>query len=194
MSGGQPRYFATPAAWRRWLEGNHQSADELWVGFHKRSTGTPSISWPEAVDEALCHGWIDGIRKRLDDARYMIRFTPRRAGSTWSAVNMRRFEELSAEGRVQPAGRAAWARRRADRSGTYSYERTSPARLPRAWEAELRADTRAHRFWIEQPPSYRRACTHWISSAKREATRRRRMDILLADCAAGQRIRPLQRP
>jgi len=188
----RPRFFATPAAFRRWLERHHDSETELWVGFHKRATGKPSLTWPQSVDEALCFGWIDGLRKRLDDESYVIRFTPRQAKSTWSAVNLRRMEELLAEGRVAPAGRDAHARRTAERTGIYSYEQRHTARFDPELEKRLRADPDAWSYFQAQAPWYRRTATFWVMSAKREATRSRRLDQLLAACAAGRAIPPLE--
>ena len=186
------RFFRDPAAWRAWLEANHDKADELWVGYHKVGSGKPSITWPESVDEALCFGWIDGVRRSIDVGRYEIRFTPRRPGSTWSAVNIARMKELTGAGRVHPAGAAAFARRKDDRSAIYSYEQRKGAKLERAEAARLRADGKAWTFWQAQPPSYRKTATYWVTSAKQPATRARRLATLIADSAAGQRIAPLR--
>jgi uncharacterized protein YdeI (YjbR/CyaY-like superfamily) len=187
------KYFKSANDFRRWLEKNHATTQELWVGYHKRSSKQPSITWPESVDEALCFGWIDGIRKRVDDDRFVIRFTPRKPGSTWSAVNVKRVEELEAMGLMQPAGRAALARRQADRSGSYSYEQR-PADLPEEYLARLRADERAWAFWQAQPPGYRKTATWWVVSAKREETRQRRLVELVEECANGRRVGPLAGP
>jgi len=184
------RYFATPAALRAWFARHHSRAKELWLGFHKRATGTPSVTWPESVDEALCVGWIDGMRKSLGEARYVIRFTPRRPGSRWSLVNLRRVKALEREGRMQPAGRDAFERREAKKTGTYAYEREH-AKFSGAQQSALRANAAAWRFWSAQPPGYRRLATFWVASAKREETRARRLAILIADSAAGRRIGPL---
>ncbi len=195
MPALEPRdvhFFATPGDFRAWLAANHATAEALWVGFHKKGSGRPSITWPESVDEALCYGWIDGLRQRLDDERYTIRFTPRRPGSLWSAVNTRRAQALSAEGRMQPAGLAAFAARDEAKSRLYSYE-NRPEGLEPAYEAALRADEAAWAYWQAQPPHYRRGAAHWIMSAKREATRRQRLATLIADSAAGQRIAPFRR-
>ena len=188
-----PTYFSTPADWRSWLERHHESAPELWVGFHKRSTGRPSITWPEAVDQALCFGWIDGVRKRIDEDRYTIRFTPRRRTSVWSNVNVGRMEELIAGNLVHPAGHAAYQARRAARSGIYAYEQRETARLPPAMERELKRNAKAWSFFRGQPPGYRRIASWWVISAKQEETRRRRLAALIADSAAGRRIQPLRR-
>jgi uncharacterized protein YdeI (YjbR/CyaY-like superfamily) len=188
----EPTFFATPADFRAWLERHHESHSELIVGFHKRGSGRPSITWPEAVDQALCFGWIDGVRRRIDDASYSIRFTPRKARSTWSAVNIRRMKELVEEGLVAPAGLAAFERRADDRSAIYSYEQRKAARLEPDQERRLRADERAWAFFEAQPPSYRRAAIHWITSAKKPETRERRLAQLIECSAAGEPVPPLR--
>lgn len=189
----KPRYFATPAALRAWFAHHHPRARELWLGFHKRASGRPSVTWPEAVDEALCVGWIDGVRKSLDESRYVIRFTPRRPGSRWSLVNVRRVRALTRAGRMRPAGRAAFAKADVARTGTYSYEREH-AHFSSAQLAEFRRHPAAWRFFEAQPPGYRRIVTHYVVSAKRAETQARRLAILIADSAAGRRIGLLQRP
>jgi uncharacterized protein YdeI (YjbR/CyaY-like superfamily) len=186
-------YFESPEAFRAWLAEHHATATELWVGFHKKHTGRPSLDWAQSVDQALCFGWIDGIRKRVDDDRFVIRFTPRKPGSNWSAVNIGRVAELEAMGLMQPAGRAAFARRREQQSGIYSYEQR-PADLPEAYAARLRADERAWAFWQGQPPGYRKTATWWVVSAKQEETRLRRLASLIDECANGRRIGPLVGP
>jgi uncharacterized protein YdeI (YjbR/CyaY-like superfamily) len=189
----EPTFFATPAALRAWFAKHHATAKELWVGFHKRATGTPSITWPESVDEALCVGWIDGVRRSLGEASYVIRFTPRRPTSRWSLVNVRRVKALAKEGRMRPAGRAAFALADEKKTGTYSYEREH-ASFTRAQLAALRRNAAAWRFWNAQPPWYRRVATHWVTSAKREETRARRLATLIAGSAAGHRIGILRLP
>lgn len=189
----QPTFFATPADFRAWLEANHTSATELIVGFHKVGSGRPSITWPESVDEALCVGWIDGIRRRIDDASYSIRFTPRKAGSNWSAVNVRRIDELIRQGRVLPAGLAAYAKRTDAKTGVYSFEQREEAQLDAAYVKRFRADRAAWQFWQAQPPGYRKTATHWVMSAKRTDTREKRLATLIADSAAGERIALLRR-
>ena len=181
------KFFRTPADLRRWFEKNHETVEELWVGFLKKDTGRPSITWPEAVDEALCVGWIDGIRKRIDEESYKIRFTPRRAGSIWSAVNIRRVAELKKEGRMRPEGLAAFSKKRENRSGIYSYEQR-PGELPEPYASVLAADARAAGFLAAQPPSYRKLMTWWIVSAKKEETRMSRLEKLVAACHAGKRL------
>ena len=181
------KFFRTPADLRRWFEKNHATVEELWVGFLKKDTGRPSITWPESVDEALCVGWIDGIRKRIDEESYRIRFTPRRPGSIWSAVNIRRVAELKKEGRMRPGGLAAFSKKRENRSGTYSYEQR-PGELPEPYAGALAADARAAGFLAAQPPSYRKLVTWWIVSAKKEETRMSRLEKLAAACHAGKRL------
>jgi uncharacterized protein YdeI (YjbR/CyaY-like superfamily) len=188
----EPTFFATPADFRAWLERHHESHSELIVGFHKRGSGRPSITWPEAVDQALRFGWIDGVRRRIDDASYSIRFTPRKARSTWSAVNIRRMKELVDEGLVAPAGMAAFERRADDRSAIYSYEQRKAARLEPDQERRLRADERALVFFEAQPPSYRRAAIHWVTSATKPETRERRLAQLIECSAAGEPVPPLR--
>lgn len=183
----RPRLFRTPAEFRRWLERHHSSASELLVGFYKVGTGRASISWPEAVDEALCFGWIDGIRRRVDDSSYTIRFTPRRPGSIWSAVNVRRARELSARGRMAAAGLQAFEARRPNRSGRYSYEQR-PAALVAPYSGMLGRNPRARKFFEAQAPSYRRAATWWVLSAKKEETRLKRARTLVGLSARGELI------
>ena len=180
------RFFRSPAEFRKWLEKNHGSAAELWVGFHKKATGEPSLTWPESVDEALCVGWIDGVRKRVDDARYRIRFTPRRKGSVWSAINIRRVAELTAEGRMKPAGLAAFELRKENRSGIYAYEQRS-AEIPEPYASELRKHRKASKFFAAQPAGYRKQASWWVVSAKQEATRAARLAKLIAALERGER-------
>jgi uncharacterized protein YdeI (YjbR/CyaY-like superfamily) len=185
-----PRFFAKPAAWRAWLEKNHTKHTELWVGFWKVGTGKPSITWPQSVDEALCFGWIDGLRRGIDETCYMIRFTPRKATSIWSNVNLKRFDELAKQGLVSAAGRAAWEKRSAERSGIYAYE-VLHAPLDRKVERALRAEARAWKWFQAQTPGYRRLAGHWPMRAKREETRERRLATLVDCCRKGEFIPPL---
>ncbi len=180
-----PTFFATPLALRKWFAKNHESATELWVGFYKRDTGKPSITWPESVDEALCVGWIDGIRKSLGDESYMIRFTPRRPGSVWSAVNIKRIAVLEKEGRMLAAGREAFGKRREYRSAIYSYEQR-PQELPEPYASRFSKNKKAWSFFQAQIPSYRKTITWWVLSAKKEETRRQRLDALIAMSARGE--------
>jgi uncharacterized protein YdeI (YjbR/CyaY-like superfamily) len=187
----EPTFFATPAAFRAWFEAHHETAAELLVGFYKKGSGRPSITWPESVEQALCFGWIDGVRRRIDDQAYSIRFTPRKPASVWSKVNVAKVAELQAAGLMRPAGLAAFERRRV--SGVYSFERDEPATLTPEQEARLRADATAAAWFDAQAPSYRRAAIHWVTSAKRPETRERRFAQLLADSAAGRTVPPLTR-
>jgi uncharacterized protein YdeI (YjbR/CyaY-like superfamily) len=189
----QPKFFKSPAAFRAWLQKNHARAGELIVAYYKRGTGKPSITWPESVDEALCFGWIDGVRRSLSDEAYTVRFTPRRATSHWSAVNIGRVAELERLGKMTDAGRAVFAARRADKTALASHERTEEAKLTKAEEAALRSNGAAAEFFDAQPPWYRRSAKHWIVSAKRDETRARRLAALIADSAAGRTIKPLTR-
>jgi uncharacterized protein YdeI (YjbR/CyaY-like superfamily) len=186
MATPDPEFFSSAAQWRSWLEQHHDTADELVVGFWKKGTGKPSMSWSESVDEALCFGWIDAIRRRIDDESYSIRFTRRKPTSTWSAVNVAKMAELEAAGRMADAGRAAFAKRRESRTGTYSYEQQGDVDFD---DSALRADRAAWDYWTKAAPSYRKVCMHWVTSAKRPETRDKRMTELVADCAAGQKIR-----
>jgi uncharacterized protein YdeI (YjbR/CyaY-like superfamily) len=187
-------FFTTPAEFGAWLEANHAQASELWVGFHKKGSGLPSMTWPEAVDEALCFGWIDGVRKSIDETSYANRFTPRKSRSTWSAININRVQELGAEGRMRPAGLRAFAARAEELSGIYSYEQRNAAELGDAYERQFRANHAAWDFFQAQAPSYRKAAIWWVVSAKREETRQRRLSVLIDDSAAGRRIASLTRP
>ncbi|MBC8021643.1 MAG: YdeI/OmpD-associated family protein [Burkholderiales bacterium] len=186
------RYFATPADFRAWLSKNHATAPELWVGFHKVHTGMPSITWPQSVDEALCFGWIDGLRKSLGEGAYAIRFSPRRPRSIWSNVNTRRVAELTKLGLMRPAGLAAFKLRDPARAGIYSSEAREAAFEP-ALEKTFRAHRAAWKFFNAQPPGYRRVATHWVTSAKREETRAKRLKQLIDDSASGLRLALLRR-
>ena len=183
----KPTFFATPEQFRAWLERNHEKTPELLVGFYKKDSGKPSITWPESVDEALSFGWIDGIRRRIDDESYSIRFTPRRKGSIWSAVNIRRMESLINAGRVSPAGMRAWEARDEARSRVYSFE-NAPRELPPADEKKFRANRKAWKFFSEQPPGYRRQMIFRVTSAKREETCARRLEKLIEASANGLRL------
>ncbi len=189
----KPRFFRTAAQWRAWLAANHATAPELLVGFHKLASGKPSITWPESVDEALCHGWIDGVRRRIDETSYSIRFSPRRPTSIWSAVNIRRFGELEAEGRVEEAGRQAFAHRKENRSGIYAYEQRKDT-FDEPYLSRFRTARRAFAFFEAQPAGYRKLTIWWVVSAKREATREKRLAQLIECCAAGRRLPGLERP
>ena len=185
------RFFATPEELRDWFDANHETAVELWLGYYRKSTGRPSVDWSQAVDEALCVGWIDGVRRSVDDTSHVQRFTPRRKGSTWSAINVAKVASLTKAGRMRPAGLAAFEARTAANTAIYSYERAAAAFSPDE-EARLRADPAAWADWEARPPSYRRAVTHWVTSAKGAATRERRLAALIADSAAGRKVGPMR--
>ena len=185
-------YFAHPDEFREWLEQHHDTARELWVGFHKKETGRPSLTWPQSVDEALCFGWIDGIRKSVSTEAYVIRFTPRKPTSIWSNVNIRKVEALVENGRMRPAGLRAFEARDAKKSGIYAFEQRKKARLAPVEEKAFRANKTAWKFFQAQPPGYRQIASWWVISAKRAETRARRLAILIGDSAAGRRIRQLQ--
>ena len=180
-----PKFFRTPSDLRAWFEQHHTTAKELLVGYYKKSSGRPSIDWPQSVDEALSVGWIDGIRRSLDAERYTIRFTPRKPTSIWSAVNIRRATALAKEGRMHPAGLAAFKARRENRSGVYSYEKR-PERLPSPYRDLLEKHKPACVYFDAQPPSYRRAVIWWVVSAKQEETRMRRLRTLIDLCARAE--------
>jgi uncharacterized protein YdeI (YjbR/CyaY-like superfamily) len=188
----KPRFFRSPDELRRWLEKNGTTQGELWVGFHNRRSGRAGLAYKQALDEALCFGWIDGVRHNVDDGRYTIRFTPRRARSIWSLVNIERMKELIALDRVTPAGREAFARRDPRRSGVYSFERAA-ASLGPAFERRFRANADAWAYFQSQPPWYRRTSTYWVTSAKKEETRLRRLETLIARSAEGLPIKELDR-
>jgi uncharacterized protein YdeI (YjbR/CyaY-like superfamily) len=185
------QFFEDPAAWRAWLEAHHADEREVWVGYWRRGTGRPSLTWAESVDQALCFGWIDGVRKRIDDERYTNRFTPRRPGSTWSKVNVGRVEELTSLGLMHPAGLTAFEARDEARSGVYSFEQRRDPQLSPEQEALFHADADAWAWFERQPPSYRRTAIWWVISAKRAETQARRLTTLIADSGQGRRIAPL---
>ena len=178
-------FFRSPAEFNRWLKQHHATAKELWVGFYKKNSGKPSITWPESVDEALCFGWIDGIRKSVDDASYTIRFSPRKPTSIWSAINIKRAQELIQEGRMQPNGLKAFEARRENRSGIYSYEQRRP-QLDEPYESMLRKNKRAWDFFQAQSPSYRKKVSWYVVSAKKEETRLKRLERLIEDWTRGR--------
>jgi uncharacterized protein YdeI (YjbR/CyaY-like superfamily) len=190
----RPRFFARPEEFRAWLEGNHETAKELLVGFHKKGSGKPSITWPDSVEQALCFGWIDGVRRSLGDDSYTIRFTPRKPSSTWSRANLEKVEELKRLGLMRPAGLRIYEERREARTGVYSYEQRETAALPAEYEERLRANAAAWDFWTSRPPSYRKAAVWWVVSAKREETRERRLARLIGDSQKGRTVPPLTPP
>ncbi len=192
-SDPKPLFFATPKDFRAWLRVNHRSAVEQWVGFYRKDSGRPSITWPESVDEALCIGWIDGVRKSVDASSYMVRFTPRKATSTWSAVNIARVAELTRAKRMRPAGLKAFEQRTEAKSGIYAYEQRQHAALKPAAEKIFRTDAAAWDFFQAQPAGYRKTATWWVVSAKREETRTKRLATLMQDSKAGARLKQLRR-
>jgi uncharacterized protein YdeI (YjbR/CyaY-like superfamily) len=190
----KPVFFPSATDWRAWLEEHHEKHQELWVGFHKKDSGKPSISWPEAVDGALCFGWIDGVRKSLDESSYVIRFTPRRPRSVWSAVNIKRMGALTSMGLMRPAGVQAFGRRTGNRSEIYAYEQRKGAKLSGAYEKGFRAHKKAWKFFQACPPWYRRTSSWWVISAKKQETRRKRLGQLIEASEQGRPIRELARP
>ena len=183
-----PIFFETPAQLRDWFDANHETATELWLGSHKKATGKPTVSWSESVDEALCVGWIDSVRFSLDAERSAQRFTPRRKGSNWSAINVRKVAALRADGRMRPAGEAAFALRRDDRTAIYSFEQDGMPVLPDEDEARFRSNEAAWAWFSAKSPSFRKQALHWVTSAKRAETRERRLAALIEDSAAGRPI------
>jgi uncharacterized protein YdeI (YjbR/CyaY-like superfamily) len=182
-----PIFFKRQAEYRAWLEKNHDKATELWIGFWKKSTGKPTLTWQECVDQSLCFGWIDGIRKSIDAHSYKQRVTPRRATSMWSQININRVGELTAAGHMRPAGLAAFQKR--DAKKTYSGEAGKDViPLGKAYESRLRKNKKAAVFWDAQPPGYRRLAGWFVMSAKQEETRQRRLATLITDSAAGRRL------
>ena len=182
----QPTYFAAEADFRHWLADHHERAAELLVGFWKKGSGKPSIDWPQARDQALCFGWIDGVRKSLGDDSYTIRFTPRRKGSIWSKVNVERYDALTADGLMTPEGVRAYEENK-HKSGLYSYERPL-AELTDAEQAQFRGNKGAWSDWEKRPPGYRKVVLHWITSAKKPETRAKRLAELVKDSEAGRKI------
>lgn len=189
----KPRFFSTQAKFRAWLEKNHDKSQELWVGYYKKGSGKPSITWPESVDEALCFGWIDGIRKGLDELSYTIRFTPRKPRSTWSAVNIKRARQLIDLGLMHPAGWRAYEARSDEKSAIYSYEQRHAGKLDPGYERQFKANGKAWEYFQAQPPSYRKAAIWWVISAKKEDTRQKRLARLIEDSQNGRTIPPLTR-
>jgi len=185
-------FFETPEQLRDWFDANHATATELWLGSYKKSTGKPSVSWSDAVDEALCVGWIDSVRYSLDADRAAQRFTPRRKGSNWSAINVAKIAELREAGRLRSAGEAAFAQRREDRTAVYSFERLEDAELTAEEEARFRANEAAWTWFSARPPSFRKQALHWVVAVKRPDTRAAHLDMLIEDSAAGRPIKPMR--
>lgn len=184
-----PRFFASAGDFRAWLAAHAADESELLVGFHKVASGRPCMSWSESVDEALCYGWIDGVRKRVDDASYTIRFTPRKPGSNWSAINIAKVEALQAQGRMTPAGAAAFAHRRDEKSAIYAYEQSATAELAAGELSEFKRHRAAWRYFEAAPPGYRKQMLHWVTTARKAATRAARLARLIEASAAGERLR-----
>jgi len=183
----KPAFFRTSADFRKWLVKHHATADELLIAFYKKGSGKPSITWPESVDEALCFGWIDGIRKRIDEISYTIRFTPRKPGSIWSSVNIKRAQALIEQGRMQPDGLQAYEARIENKSGIYSYEQRR-VELAEPYNRLLKRNRAAWHYLREQPASYRKAASWWIISARKEETRLKRLEKLIAHSVQGRRL------
>ena len=192
-AAAQPIFFETPAELRGWLAQHHDTAREVWVGYYRKATGRPTMTWKESVDEALCFGWIDGIRKGIDETSYMNRFTPRKPGSNWSRINVENVARLVKEGRMQPAGLRAFEARQEAKTGQYSYE-NRPHEFEEPYLGRIKQDPAAWEAFWAQAPSYRRAAIWWVISAKQEATRLRRLEKLIEDSAAGRRIQQLVTP
>jgi uncharacterized protein YdeI (YjbR/CyaY-like superfamily) len=190
----EPMYFATAAEFRAWLEKHHNTERELWVGYYKKGSGRSGITYPESVDEALCFGWIDGVRRTVDDERYVNRFSPRTPRSNWSAVNIKRVQELTRVGKMHRSGLAAFAQRAPKRSEVHSYEQRNSASLEPEHERRFKANERAWEFFRAQPPGYRQTALYWVISAKKEETRLKRLATLIEDSAHGRRIGVLTRP
>ena len=185
----QPKFFRTPQSFRKWFEAHHDKETLLWVGFYKKGSGKPSITWPESVDQALCFGWIDGVRKSIDEISYMIRFSPRKSRSVWSTVNIRRAGELIQLGQMKPAGFAAFESRLENKSGIYAYEQRS-VELPEPYAGLMKANEKAWLFYQSQAASYRKVWNWWVVSAKREETRLKRLHSLINDCANHKSLKP----
>lgn len=183
----KPTFFPIQTDFRRWLEENHDKETELLVGLYKVGTGKPSMTWAESVDQALCFGWIDGVRRKIDAESYSIRFTPRKAKSVWSAVNIKKIEELTKQGLMTPAGLAAFARRDENKSRIYAYERQA-AKLSAESEEQFRANKKAWEFFQNQAPSYRKVVIYWVMSAKQDATRQRRLEKLIVESENSRRV------
>ena len=187
MSGIKPRFFRSAAEFRRWLEKHHASVDELWIGFWKKASGRKGLTYVEAVDESLCYGWIDGLKKRFDGDAFMHRFTPRRPRSIWSAINIRKAEALKKVGRMMEPGLRAFALLDPKRTQVYSFENRERKLAP-AYEKRFRANRKAWEFFAAQPPGYRRLCAFYVMSAKKEETREKRLARVIADSASRKRL------
>ena len=187
----KPIFFAAPIDLRKWFEKNYDKEVELLIGYHKKASGKPSITWPESVNEALCFGWIDGVRKGVSDTVYTVRFTPRKPGSNWSATNIKYAEDLIKKGLMQPAGIKAYEARKTEKSGIYSYEQRSVGQLEEAYETKFKANKKAWEYFQATAPSYQKAATWWVVSAKQEGTKIRRLEQLINDSEQGKPVPPL---
>lgn len=187
-----PLFFETSGDFRKWLERNHEQKDVQWLGYYKVATGKPSIKWEESVREALCFGWIDGLRKSIDEESYKIRFTPRRPGSHWSDKNIKMVKELIEQGKMMAPGLEAFKKRDEENSRQASYERKR-VKLKKEYEDEIRKNKKAWKFFEELAPGYTKTSIHWVMSAKREETRQRRLKILIDSCENEEKIPLLQR-
>jgi uncharacterized protein YdeI (YjbR/CyaY-like superfamily) len=188
----KPTFFAKPEDFYKWLEKNHDKETELLVGFWKIPTGKPSMTWSESVDQALCFGWIDGIRKSINDDSYTIRFTPRKSKSIWSKINIEKVEQLTKKGLMRPAGLAAFAKREDNKSRVYSFEQDKIA-FTKEQEKIFKVNKKAWEFFESQPPSYRKPATWYVISAKQEVTQKKRLKELISDSENELRIKPLRR-
>ena len=184
----EPTFFPTQKDFRKWLDKNSSKQTELLVGFYKVGSGKPSITWSQSVDEALCFGWIDGVRRGVDEESYSIRFTPRKKKSIWSAVNIKKIEELTAAGLMKPAGLTAFSHREEKSSAIYAYEKAEATFSPE-FEQRLKANETALAYFESSPKSYQKVCRNWVMSAKQEVTREKRMNELINDCEAGMKIK-----
>lgn len=187
----EPIFFKNGTAFRKWLQKNHNRETEQWVGYYKKATKLPSMTWSESVDQALCFGWIDGLRKSIDDKSYKIRFTPRRPKSNWSAVNVKKMEELIEQGLMTEAGLSIYDKRKAEKTANYSYERKKVS-LRRDYLKMLKTNNQAYEFFRKLPPSAKQLSVGWVMNAKREETRLRRLQQLIDSSERGLRIPPLR--
>lgn len=187
----EPCYFANPTELKKWFQAHFNKDRELWIGYYKKKSGEPSVTWPESVDEALCFGWIDGIRKSIDEDRYMIRFTPRKPKSNWSQVNIKRIKALIKEGRVHKSGMEIYKKREVSKSRSYSFEQVSLKLIPE-YEQIFTKNDKAWKFFQAQVPSYRKPCIQWVMSAKQEETRLKRLNTLITDSAEERFIAPMR--
>lgn len=193
MNMEDPVFFKNPNELRKWFEANHKSIKSVWVGFYKKDTGIESITWPESVDQALCFGWIDGIRKKVDEKSYKIRFTPRNPKSHWSAINLEKIKELKKSGRMKPEGLKIYKLRNKENQRKASYE-SNPKALSPELKDMLKGNVKAYTYFKSMAPSYQRITIHWIMSAKQEATRHKRLNILIESSLEGKKVPPLRRP